>query len=155
MIVKEIEKTIMKREHKLVDYDRHRVSYTKFSAIPEPSPSEERNMFKLQAQFDNAAHDYEYFNNMLKNDLAIFLDLSSEFIQPIVDRFFDLQYRIIGGFYGRIYEVMQHNQSFLPTLDMSIDKGFMQRLSQRNTREEIENSELLKKGLKSWERTSK
>jgi hypothetical protein len=38
---------------------------------------------------------------------------------------------------------------------MPIDEGFIFRLSQVNAGEEIENSDLVKKGLKSWERTSK
>ncbi|OAD01925.1 hypothetical protein MUCCIDRAFT_144394 [Mucor lusitanicus CBS 277.49] len=98
MITKTIDKTITKREHKLIDFDRHRVAYMKYSAIQEPSPSEEKNMFKLQTQFDNAAADYDYFNNMLKDELARFLDLSQEFIEPVFRQFYNIQSRVVAPF---------------------------------------------------------
>lgn len=141
-----------KRDHKLIDYDRFRVSYFKYSAISDPSPSEEKNMFKLQTQYDNAAYDYEYFNNMLKEELAVFLELAQQLIEPIMQNFYTIQTRAMGGIYGRIHEVLQHNGPSFPTLDLPIEKGFELRLSQRNVREELDASELFGKVHKPWER---
>lgn len=152
MITKTIDKTITKREHKLIDFDRHRIAYMKYSAIAEPSPSEEKNMFKLQTQFDNAAADYDYFNNMLKDELVRFLDLSQEFIEPVFQQFYNIQSRILGGFYGRLHEVIQHNGTVFPTLTMPIEDGFRARLKEFNAREELDRSELFKGGIKPWQR---
>lgn len=152
MITKTIDKTITKREHKLIDFDRHRVAYMKYSAIQEPSPSEEKNMFKLQTQFDNAAADYDYFNNMLKDELARFLDLSQEFIEPVFRQFYNIQSRVVGGFYGRLHEVIQHNGAIFPTLNMPIEDGFRARLKEFNARQELDQSELFKGGIKPWQR---
>ncbi|KAK4509761.1 uncharacterized protein ATC70_007063 [Mucor velutinosus] len=154
MITKTIDKTITKREHKLIDFDRHRIAYMKYSAISEPSPSEEKNMFKLQTQFDNAAADYDYFNNMLKDELVRFLDMSQEFIEPVFQQFYNIQSRIVGGFYSRIYEVIQHNGAVFPTLNMPIEDGFRSRLKEFNAREELDRSELFKDGIKPWQRGS-
>lgn len=152
MITRTIDKTITKREHKLIDFDRHRVAYMKYSAISEPSPSEEKNMFKLQTQFDNAAADYDYFNNILKDDLIRFLDLSQDFIEPVFRQFYNIQTRVIGGFYGRLHEVIQHNAAIFPTLNMPIEEGFKTRLEEFNAREELDKSELFKSGIKPWQR---
>lgn len=154
-ITKTINKTITKREHKLIDYDRFRLAYFKYTTISDPSPSEEKNMFKLQTQYDNAAYDYEYFNNMLKEELVIFLDLAQQLIQPIVENFYNIQCRAMGGIYSRFHEVMNHNSACFPTLDLPIEKGFELRLSQRNVREELDSSELFHKGPKPWEKRGK
>ncbi|KAL9556400.1 hypothetical protein MBANPS3_001890 [Mucor bainieri] len=152
MITKTIDKTITKREHKLIDFDRHRIAYMKYSAISEPSPSEEKNMFRLQTQFDNAAADYDYFNNMLKDELVRFLDLSQEFIEPVFRQFYNIQSRVVGGFYSRLHEVIQHNGDMFPTLTMSVEDGFRARLKEFNAREELDQSELFKDGIKPWQR---
>ncbi|KAI9475848.1 MAG: hypothetical protein EXX96DRAFT_485298 [Benjaminiella poitrasii] len=155
MISKTIDKTITKRQHKLMDFDRHRISYMKFSSIGEPTPSEEKHIIKLQAQFDNAAREYEYFNTMLKEELAYFLDMTLDFIEPVFQVFYDAQCRITGGIYSRLDEVIQHNSANFPTLDLPVGEGYTKRLEERNAGEELDNTDLFKKGLKPWERRGK
>lgn len=46
-ICKKIRKTITKREHKLVDYDRHNNSLNKLREKKEKSLSDEKNLFKV------------------------------------------------------------------------------------------------------------
>ena len=46
-ICKKIRKTCTKRDHKLVDYDRHNNSLNKLRAKKEKSLSDERNTFKV------------------------------------------------------------------------------------------------------------
>lgn len=46
-ICKKIRKTIVKREHKLVDYDRHNNSLNKLREKKEKSLSDEKNLFKV------------------------------------------------------------------------------------------------------------
>ncbi|KAI8643904.1 BAR domain-containing protein [Parasitella parasitica] len=151
LITRSIDKTITKREHKLIDFDRHRIAYTKYSGIAEPSPSEEKNMFKLQTQFDNAAADYDYFNNILKDELAQFLDLAQAFIEPVFQKFYGIQHRMASGFYSRLYEVIQHNTAAFPTLNLPIENGFKARLDEFNAREELDKFELFQEGVKPWQ----
>ncbi|KAI8883885.1 BAR-domain-containing protein [Backusella circina FSU 941] len=150
-IVRTIQKSITKRQHKLIDYDRFRVTYYKLSAIPEPTPSEEKTIFKLQSQFDNAAHEYEYFNKLLKDEFVQFLDLCQDLIEPVIQQFYNIQCKVVGGIYGRLHEVIQHNA--FPTIEAGIEEGYEMRLAEYNAREVLENTDLLKKGsAKPWER---
>lgn len=45
-VCKRIRKTIVKREHKLVDFDRHNNSLNKLRGKKEKSLSDEKNLFK-------------------------------------------------------------------------------------------------------------
>lgn len=150
-IVRTIQKTITKRQHKLLDYDRFRVSYYKLSAIPEPTPSEEKNIFKLQSQFDNASHEYEYFNQLLKEEFVQFLDLCQDLIEPVVQQFYNIQSKIAGGIYGRLHEVIQRNANTFTTMEAGIEEGYEMRLAEYNAKDELENTDLLKKGSKPWD----
>ncbi|GAA5804817.1 hypothetical protein HPULCUR_010325 [Helicostylum pulchrum] len=129
MITKSVDKIITKRQHKLIDFDRHKNSYLKYSAITEPSPSEEKNMIKLKIQFETAQQDYNYYNDMLKDDLVKFLNLTQCFIEPVLISFYNIQCRVFAGFYGRVHEVIQHNQEMVPTLHLSIETGYTTRVS--------------------------
>lgn len=88
-ITRAIDKTIIKREHKLIDYDRYRITFMKYSAISEPSPSEEKDLFRLRAQYEKSASDYDYFSTILKGELAQFLHM---FLG--VDKFYNIQRRV-------------------------------------------------------------
>ena len=46
-ICKKIRKTCVKRDHKLVDYDRHNNSLNKLRGKKEKSLSDEKNLFKV------------------------------------------------------------------------------------------------------------
>ncbi|CAO0799410.1 unnamed protein product [Mucor circinelloides] len=89
---------------------------------------------------------------MLNNELVRFLDLSQVFIEPVFQQFYNIQSRILGGFYGRLHEVIQHNGTVFPTLTMPIEDGFRARLKEFNAREELDRSELFKGGIKPWQR---
>ncbi|KAJ8655977.1 hypothetical protein O0I10_008417 [Lichtheimia ornata] len=145
-LTKAIQKTITKRQHKLIDYDRHRISLQKFKAIQDRSPSEDKQVFKLENQLATATQDYEYLNDMLKQDLVRFLRLAAEWITPIQTSFFHLQCSVIGGMYGRIYEVVQSTQHF-PTIDQPMEQGYNWHVSQRDVKHELESLEILQKGV--------
>ncbi|KAF8060955.1 hypothetical protein FPV67DRAFT_1512275 [Lyophyllum atratum] len=92
--MKLIRKTITKREHKLTDYDRFNNSLTKLRDKKEKSLSDEKNLFKLEQDFEQATNEYEYINNALKVDLPRFMTLSSQFIDPLFNSFFYMQLNI-------------------------------------------------------------
>lgn len=48
-IQKKIAKTMLKRNHKLIDYDRHRIALQKITTKAERSFSEEKQIFKVRA----------------------------------------------------------------------------------------------------------
>ncbi|KAG5646869.1 hypothetical protein DXG03_001945 [Asterophora parasitica] len=92
--LKLIRKTITKRDHKLVDYDRFNNSLTKLRDKKEKSLSDEKNLFKLEQDFEQATNEYEYINTALKQDLPRFMQLSSQFIDPLFNSFFYMQLNI-------------------------------------------------------------
>lgn len=50
-IIKTINKTMVKRDHKLIDYDRHRLAIQKLNNKTERSFSEEKQIFKVYQVF--------------------------------------------------------------------------------------------------------
>ncbi|KAF8891554.1 hypothetical protein CPB85DRAFT_1332125 [Mucidula mucida] len=93
-ILKMIRKSITKREHKLTDYDRFNNSLTKLRDKKEKSLSDEKNLFKLEQDFELATNEYDYINTALKNDLPRFMTLSTQFIDPLFHSFFYMQLNI-------------------------------------------------------------
>lgn len=93
-IMKQIRKNITKREHKLVDYDRHNNSLTKLREKKEKTLSDEKNLFKLEGDFEQASTDYEYWNNAMKSELPQFFILCTRFIDPLFHSFFYMQLNI-------------------------------------------------------------
>ncbi|KAF8746263.1 hypothetical protein AX14_000061 [Amanita brunnescens Koide BX004] len=93
-IVKLIRKTIVKREHKLTDYDRFNNSLTKLRDKKEKSLSDEKNLFKLEQDFEIATNEYDYINNALKQDLPRFMMLGAHFIDPLFNSLYYMQLNI-------------------------------------------------------------
>ncbi|TFY57568.1 hypothetical protein EVG20_g8496 [Dentipellis fragilis] len=93
-VMKTIRKMIAKREHKLVDYDRYNNSLTKLRDKKEKSLSDEKNLFKLEQDFEVASNEYEYINGAMKQDLPRFMGLATNFIDPLFHSFFYMQLNI-------------------------------------------------------------
>ncbi|KIO07456.1 hypothetical protein M404DRAFT_137041 [Pisolithus tinctorius Marx 270] len=93
-VLKIIRKTITKRDHKLVDYDRFNNSLTKLRDKKEKSLSDEKNLFKLEQDYEVATNEYDYINNTLKQDLPRFMQLATHFIDPLFHSFYYMQLNI-------------------------------------------------------------
>ncbi|KAG0699734.1 hypothetical protein DFH29DRAFT_935598 [Suillus ampliporus] len=87
-------KSITKRDHKLVDYDRFNNSLTKLRDKKEKSLSDEKNLFKLEQDFEIATNEYDYINNALKTDLPRFMQLATHFIDPLFHSFYYMQLNV-------------------------------------------------------------
>lgn len=105
VIIKAIRKNITKRDHKLVDYDRHNNSYSKLRDKKEKSLKDEQNLFKVEQEYETAAADYEYYNNALKEELPRFFELASAFVTPLFHSFYYMQLNVF-------YLTMERLQSF-------------------------------------------
>lgn len=90
-ICKRIRKTIVKRDHKLVDFDRHNNSLSKLREKKEKSLSDEKNLFKVEQDFEIASNEYEHWNNLCKEELPHFFGLAVRFIEPIFHSFYYMQ----------------------------------------------------------------
>jgi amphiphysin len=104
-VLKLIRKSITKRDHKLVDYDRFNNSLTKLRDKKEKSLNDEKNLFKLEQDFEAATSEYDYINNALKTDLPRFMVLATQFIDPLFHSFFYMQLNIY-------YVLLEHTTKF-------------------------------------------
>ncbi|KAI1298105.1 hypothetical protein EDD11_006877 [Mortierella claussenii] len=101
-LMKMIRKTIVKRDHKLVDYDRFRISLRKLQDKKERTLSDEKQIFKLESQLEVATADYEGLNNLLKEELPGYFWLRTQLMEPIFYAFYFLQLRIYNILLDRI-----------------------------------------------------
>ncbi|ORX44276.1 hypothetical protein DM01DRAFT_1364784 [Hesseltinella vesiculosa] len=149
-IAKVIQKTMVKRNHKVIDYDRHRLNLSKLKAKTERSFSEEKQIFKTENALELATQDYEYLNDLLKQQLPEFFTLVSRFIEPVLEKYYHVQSKIYGMIYARLYELLNANLDHFITNQMGISQGFDYRRLQHDVRAEMENMDLLKSGGKAW-----
>ncbi|KAF0525188.1 BAR-domain-containing protein [Gigaspora margarita] len=99
-VIKIIKKTVTKREHKKVDYDRYQNSVKKLKDKKDKSLSEEKQLHKYEDQLERATQEYDHYNEMLKKELPLFFEYRVEFIEPIFECFYHMQLRI----YGLLFE---------------------------------------------------
>ncbi|CAG8785881.1 9661_t:CDS:2, partial [Dentiscutata erythropus] len=99
-VIKLIKKTVTKREHKKVDYDRFQNSVKKLKDKKDKSLSEEKQLHKYEDQLERATQEYEHYNELLKKELPLFFEYRVEFIEPIFECFYHMQLRI----YGLLFE---------------------------------------------------
>ncbi|EJT98964.1 BAR-domain-containing protein [Dacryopinax primogenitus] len=111
-IMKGIRKSITKRDHKLIDYDRFNNSLTKLRDKKEKSLNDEKNLFKLEQDFEVASNEFEFHNTTLKTELPQFMILATRFIDPLFHSFYYMQLNIfylmlekINGFASGKYDV--------------------------------------------------
>ncbi|KAF9428524.1 hypothetical protein BGZ94_002064 [Podila epigama] len=101
-LMKMIRKTITKRDHKLVDYDRFRIALKKLQDKKERTLSDEKAIYKLESQLEVATADYEGLNGLLREELPGFFYYRTKLMEPIFHSFFFLQLRIYNIMLDRI-----------------------------------------------------
>ncbi|KAF9295595.1 hypothetical protein BGZ88_001828 [Linnemannia elongata] len=131
--MKLIRKTLTKREHKLVDYDRYRLSLKKLTDKKERTLSDEKQIYKLESQLEVATADYEGLNGLLREELPGFFYYNTKLMEPIFNSFYFLQLRIYNimleritplansGYYNLTMDVLQgyeaRKQDTAPTVE--------------------------------------
>ncbi|WFD07019.1 BAR adaptor protein Hob1 [Malassezia vespertilionis] len=103
-IMKSVEKAISKRDHKLIDFDRHNNAYTKLKDKQNRSSKDDQHMFKLETECETAAADYEFHNDLLKEELPQFLSMATRLITPIFYSFYYMELNIYYTTLERIQE---------------------------------------------------
>ncbi|KAJ3476179.1 hypothetical protein NLI96_g11340 [Meripilus lineatus] len=93
-VLKQIRKSITKRDHKLLDFDRFNNSLSKLREKKEKSLNDEKNLFKLEQDFEVASNEYDYINTAMKDELPKFLVMATQFIDPLFHSFFYMQLNI-------------------------------------------------------------
>lgn len=79
---------ITKRNHKLLDYDRHKHSFGKLQTSSQKkanSISEERKMTQTEQQLHESEMEFLKYNDQLKEDLPRYLDIHERLMAPCLD----------------------------------------------------------------------
>ena len=119
-VVKVIRKTVLKREHKQLDYDRRRTTLKKLQDKKERSAKDEKAMWKAEGDVEAATQDFNYFNDLLKDELPKLFGLERDFIQPLFQSFYYMQLNI---FYT-LHDRMQHCDIGYFDLTRDIEEAF-------------------------------
>lgn len=93
-ICKKIRKSCVKRDHKLIDFDRHNNALNKLREKKEKSLSDEKNLFKVEQDFELSSGEYEHYNNLLKTELPQFIAMATRFIDPLFHSFYYMQLNV-------------------------------------------------------------
>ena len=104
-LFEQVKKYVTKRAHKLLDYDRHREAVKKLKEKKDRTASDEKKLSQAEGLLDDATREYNNYNNLLKRELAIFVDLRIEFIDPCFATFYYCQvkvYQILHAEYKRL-----------------------------------------------------
>lgn len=105
VVVKTVQKMLTKRNHKLLDYDRtsvlltwltlgHRATLKKLQDKKEKTLKDEKALYAAENALEAATQDYEYFNDMMKEELPQLFALEAEFISPLFQNFYYMQLNI-------------------------------------------------------------
>lgn len=119
-VIKIIRKQVVKREHKKLDYDRHRANLKKLQDKKEKTMKDEKAMWKAENDVEQATQEYNYFNDLLKDELPQLFALEREFIKPLFQSFYYMQLNI---FYT-LHEKMQHCDIGYFDLTCDIEEAF-------------------------------
>ncbi|KAL1618516.1 BAR adaptor protein Hob1 [Diplodia seriata] len=119
-IIKIIRKLAAKRDHKQLDYDRHRATLKKLQEKKDKSLKDEKALYRAENDVELATQEYNYFNDLLKDELPKLFALEREFIQPLFQSFYYMQLNV---FYT-LHEKMQNMDIGYFNLQLDIEAGF-------------------------------
>ncbi|KAI0971557.1 BAR domain-containing protein [Xylaria arbuscula] len=119
-VLKVIRKTAVKRDHKQLDYDRHRATLKKIQDKKEKSAKDEKALWKAESDLEGSTQEFNYFNDLLKEELPKLFHLEREFIQPLFQSFYYMQLNI---FYT-LHERMQQCDIGYFNLNLDIMEAF-------------------------------
>lgn len=118
-LIKYVRKQTTKRDHKQLDYDRHRATLKKLQDKKEKSYKDEKAMYKAENEVEVATQEYNYFNDLMKDELPKMFALEREFIRPLFQSFYYMQLNV---FYT-LHEKMQNMDIGYFNLQLDIEEG--------------------------------
>ena len=101
-IIKAVRKIALKRDHKQLDYDRHKTTLKKLQDKKEKTLKDEKALYKAEADVEQATQDFQYFNDLLKDELPKLFKLEREFIKPLFQSFYYMQLNVFYTLHERM-----------------------------------------------------
>lgn len=119
-VIKVVQKSMLKRQHKQLDYDRHRTSLKKIQDKKDKSLKDEKSLYKAENDVEQATQEFNYFNDLLKEELPRLFALEREFIRPLFQSFYYMQLNV---FYT-LHEKMQSIDIGYFDLTLEVEAAF-------------------------------
>ena len=119
-VIKVVQKSTLKRQHKQLDYDRKRAALKKIQDKKEKTLKDEKALYKAENDMEQATQEFEYFNDLLKDELPKLFALEREFIRPLFQSFYYMQLNV---FYT-LHEKMQSIDIGYFDLTLDIEAAF-------------------------------
>lgn len=104
-VIKVIRKLAGKRDHKQLDYDRHRAALKKLQEKKDKSLKDEKALYKAEADVEQATQEFNYFNDLLKEELPQLFALEREFIRPLFQSFYYMQLNVFYTLHERMQSI--------------------------------------------------
>ena len=122
-IIQAIRKMSVKRAHKQLDLDRFQNSLTKFQEKRDKASKKdetkalkyEEKIYKAENDVAIAQQEYDYYNEMMKNELPELFKMQAEFIQPLFISLYYMQLNVFYTLSSRMEEMK------IPYFDLSSD----------------------------------
>jgi len=119
-IIKAVRKLAGKRDNKQLDFDRHKNTLKKLQDKKDKQLKDEKALYKAENDVEQATQEYEYYNNLLKQELPELFRLEREFILPLFQSFYYMQLNV---FYT-LHERMQSIDIGYFNLQLNIEDAF-------------------------------
>jgi amphiphysin len=104
-VIKVVQKSMMKRQHKQLDHDRHRATLKKIQDKKDRSLKDEKALYKAEAEVEQATQEFNYFNDLLKDELPKLFALEREFIRPLFQSFYYMQLNVFYTLHERMQSI--------------------------------------------------
>ncbi|AMD22011.1 HGL329Cp [Eremothecium sinecaudum] len=114
-IINNIRKMTVKRNHKQIDLDRRTAAYKKYENKKERSIKDDEKMYKAEAELEVAQQEYDYYNNMLKDELPALFKLESEMLAPLFVSFYYMQLNVFYTLFNKLKDMN------IPYFDLNSD----------------------------------
>ena len=119
-VIKNVQKSILKRQHKQLDYDRHRTTLKKIQDKKDKTLKDEKALYKAENDVELATQEFNYFNDLLKDELPKLFALERDFIRPLFQSFYYMQLNV---FYT-LHEKMQNIDIGYFDLTLDVEAAF-------------------------------
>ncbi|KAL4923380.1 amphiphysin [Aspergillus undulatus] len=104
-VIKAIRKVAVKRDHKKLDYDRHRATLKKLQDKKDKSLKDEKALYKAEGDVEQATSEYNGYNDLLKEELPKLFALEAEFIRPLFQSFYYMQLNVFYTLHERMQNI--------------------------------------------------
>lgn len=104
-VLKVIRKLLGKRDHKQLDYDRHRATLKKLQDKKDKTLKDEKALYKAESDVEMATQDYNHFNELLKEELPQLFAWEREFIRPLFQSFYYMQLNVFYTLHERMQSI--------------------------------------------------